>query len=201
MTDLSGHWLARDGYLQPAVDAGLVVPSDFGSSPALHPDEPISHLEVAVIASRFLHEQGAAMLLPDGALPYADAGTIPAWASEAVAFARSAGVLGGFPDGSFAPSRPLTRAEPAVVAVRLLQTAAAEGLLAAPAGLPQPDRRQVPVWEANPWTVSTPRLPSGVPSAGSGGASGPRLTFLTSDPDGSLGTAAPGQPHRRSRRC
>ena len=172
--DVAEHWLVQDGYLQAATDAGLVVPTDFGDPPRLEPDRPITRQEVAVIAARFLHKQAAAMVLRGAPLPYVEA--IDGWASGALAVATSAGILQGYPDGAFGPGLPLTRAEAAAVAVRLVRMAVAEGSLAAPPASQAP--RAVPVWEANAWQVSTL---SGLPVPDQPGPSS-----LAAGPDGSL---------------
>jgi hypothetical protein len=52
---------------------------------------------------------------------YTDAGEISPYAFEAVLFAASLGIMGGYPDGSFAPASFLTRAEAAVAVDRLLK--------------------------------------------------------------------------------
>ncbi|HEY8347424.1 MAG TPA: S-layer homology domain-containing protein [Symbiobacteriaceae bacterium] len=145
--DLEDHWVNKQGYITAAVQSGLIVPSDYGTPPRFEPDRPITRLEVAVIASRALNRQGANWSLRGAPLPYTDAADMPYWASGSVAAATSAGVLMGYPDGSFGGNRTLTRAEAVTVANRLF------------------DRRgqtEVPVWEANSWHVASV---SGLPSA------------------------------------
>ena len=185
--DVDGHWVATQGYLQAAVRAGLIVPSDYGPAgtvPAFEPDRPITRQEVAVIAARVLGKQSAAMVLRGATLHFSDGG--PYWAQGFVAVARSAGVMQGYPDGSFGGERSLTRAEATAVTVRLLETAVAEGTLTAPAGLSPQAPRDVPVWEANSWrldTVAFPARPAGVISD---------ETELAAAPDGTLYLAGSG---------
>lgn len=50
------------------------------------------------------------------------------WASEAIAAAASRGLLGGYPDGSFRPEQPVTRAETAVLINRMIDRPADAGL-------------------------------------------------------------------------
>lgn len=191
--DVADHWLATQGYLQAAVDGGLVVPADFpgtgdGAAPHYDPDRPITRLDVAVIAARAMGKQGEAMALRGAPLPFA--GTTPHWASGFVALAASAGILQGYPDGTFGGERTLTRAEAAVVALRLLYTVVGEGTVPAPAGFGPKPTRTVPVWEASSWNVTTLPLPPD-----------PSLTpsdamEMTTAPDGTLYLFADGQIFR-----
>lgn len=162
-SDLNRHWLSEQGYVQAAVDAGLIVPPDYGRDRVFDPDKPITRLEVAVIASRVLGRQGANWSLRGAPLPFSDASRIPHWASGSVAVARSAGVLGGYPDGSFGGDRTITRAEAVVVAIRL---ATRQG------------QTEVPVWEANSWQVET------VPGVSRRDSFGP--SAVAADPDGTV---------------
>ncbi len=54
---------------------------------------------------------------------FTDAADIAAWAKEAVKTMQTAGVLTGYPDGSFLPANPLTRAEAATLLCRFLKAA------------------------------------------------------------------------------
>ncbi|MCL2577737.1 MAG: S-layer homology domain-containing protein [Defluviitaleaceae bacterium] len=53
--------------------------------------------------------------------PFTDAGAISSWAVDDVAAIQAAGIIGGYPDGSFGPRRTATRAEVATIFAMYLQ--------------------------------------------------------------------------------
>jgi len=57
--------------------------------------------------------------MADG-VAFADAGAIPAWARDGVMAASMAGLVRGFPDGTFRPAANATRAEMAAMLYRLV---------------------------------------------------------------------------------
>ncbi len=81
------------------------------------PDLGLTRQEAAAIAAR----AGAGWpIRPDLAgVSYADSASVASWAYAAVMEATYKGLLGGFPDGTFRPSRGLTRAEAAALIGRL----------------------------------------------------------------------------------
>lgn len=100
---------AEKGYLQ-----GIPAPGGV----ALAPARPVKRDEAAELLARVLGAEGIA---PDGTdLTFADTDAIPDWAREGVAEAVAAGLLTGYPDGSFRPEAPLSRAEAAAMVIRLL---------------------------------------------------------------------------------
>lgn len=141
-TDLAGHWLAGQGWIQAAVNAGLVVPADYGHAPALQPDKPITRVEAAVLMARTANRLGAAQTLHGAPLPFTD--KVPEWATGFVAAVNSPGIFKGNGDGTFGVGADLTRAQAAAIALRTLKALQASA---------------VPVWEANSWQVSS--LPFG----------------------------------------
>ena len=46
---------------------------------------------------------------------FSDAGAIPDWARQAVDYAAHQGLVAGYPDNTFRPDSPITRAEAAVL--------------------------------------------------------------------------------------
>jgi len=78
---------------------------------------PVSRGEMAVLAARLRAKKGGA--LNPQPLTFTDAAAIPAWARETVGAACSAGLISGYPDGSFRFTKPVTRAEAAVLLSRL----------------------------------------------------------------------------------
>ncbi len=85
------------------------------------PYAEISREEVAVLLVRAYDIlKGIPQDIEDNAPPYADRGSIAAWAREDVALARELGLLGGRPNNRLAPKDHLTRAETAAALSRLL---------------------------------------------------------------------------------
>lgn len=52
--------------------------------------------------------------------PFRDAAAIPAWAQAGAEYAARAGLIAGFPDGTFRPNARMTRAQMAEVLWRFL---------------------------------------------------------------------------------
>ena len=89
--------------------AGYIRSYEDGS---IRPDNPITRAEAATIIMRV---KGLAAD-PDAAAKFADTASIPAWSKGAVGAATKAGIMSGYPDGSFKAQSFITRAE-AVVAL------------------------------------------------------------------------------------
>lgn len=110
--------LQAAGWYAPraAYRAGLV--SGIGSN-TLDPNGPVTREQLGVML---------ALLLPGGttaanqmALGFTDASTISPWARSGVAAAVGAGLLSGYPDGTFRPLAPVTRAQVAAAVYLYLQ--------------------------------------------------------------------------------
>ncbi len=115
-----GDWAA--GYVSAMVEAGLITGYEDGT---FRPAARITRAELAVLVTRALAHAGAEV--PDPAdFTFGDAGDIPPWAAEAVRSAVAAGVVKGFPDGTFRPSARSTRAQATVMLHRLRQMLGAE---------------------------------------------------------------------------
>lgn len=96
----AGAWFAP--YVSAAVQQGLVA----GTSPAtFSPDATVTREQMAVLLSRALKLSGTTTLT------FSDAGQIQGWALSGVQAAVAAGYLVGFPDGTFQPLGPTTRAQ------------------------------------------------------------------------------------------
>ncbi|OMD44185.1 S-layer homology domain-containing protein [Paenibacillus odorifer] len=98
----STNWAYNE--IARAVEAGYIQ----GFNNEMRPNAPINRQEAAVIISRLLKLEGGSV---DELKVFSDAGQIAAWSKESVASAVKAGVLKGYPNGTFAPGQALTRAE------------------------------------------------------------------------------------------
>ncbi|MBB6674566.1 S-layer homology domain-containing protein [Cohnella nanjingensis] len=79
------------------------------------PNDRVSRAEFAVMLMYMLKPQTEGT-----ALTLTDTSKIGAWAKKAVAQAVQAGIISGYPDGSFRPDADITRAEMAVMIARAL---------------------------------------------------------------------------------
>lgn len=104
-----GDWYA--GELAAAVSAGLVRGYEDGT---FRPAQPITREELVTVLARALDLSGG----EGGNLPFADADAVAPWARDGVAAAASAGLVRGYPDGTFRPGNLMTRAECATVVYR-----------------------------------------------------------------------------------
>lgn len=105
------HWL---GFLPGAVAAGLVRLADYADQ-RFQPDELLSRLDLAVLIVRAIGQESRAR--QDIALPVPFTDPIPEWANGYLRTVASLGILVGYPDGTFRPQQPATRAE-ALVALQ-----------------------------------------------------------------------------------
>lgn len=117
LSDIAGHWAERD--IRDGVARGWVDGYPDGT---FAPDRTVTRAEFAVMLGRALGWTNGS------SLAFADAAAIPDWASEAIAGAVQAGVINGYPDGSFRPDGGIGRVEAAVMIAR------AAGLTPAEAG-------------------------------------------------------------------
>ena len=98
-------------YVAAAANASMVAGT---SVTTFSPAEPVTREQVAVLVARAVHLKGG------GALTFADAASVDAWALRAVQAAVAAGLVHGFPDGTFRPHGALTRAQAARVLALVL---------------------------------------------------------------------------------
>lgn len=87
-----------------------------GYNGSFRPNDPVTRAEFAAIASRFEK-------LTEGTKSFSD---VPSthWAAKYINFAATRGWVTGYPDGTFKPGNPITRAEVAAVTCRLLERTA-----------------------------------------------------------------------------
>ncbi|WP_150272548.1 S-layer homology domain-containing protein [Paenibacillus tepidiphilus] len=144
-------WYA--GEVAKAVAAGYME----GYNRLIRPNEAITRQEAAVVMGKLLHlDNGNVNELQI----FSDTSQIAVWAKPSVAAAVKAGLLKGYPNGSFAPAQALTRAESLTV-------------IGAAAALQDPGASAVPSATATPAPTASPSMaPSAVPVAGGGGGGG-----------------------------
>jgi len=82
------------------------------------PFSSITREETAVLLQRLPGTQGNYY---SQAQPFTDQTQASVWASDSLTAVRSSGLMRGYPEGDFAPHRPLTRAEAAALLHRLAQ--------------------------------------------------------------------------------
>ncbi|MBD2868701.1 S-layer homology domain-containing protein [Paenibacillus arenilitoris] len=129
-SDIAGHWAKAS--IERVVKEGVVKGYEDGT---FRPDITITRAEFIVMLMNVLKPQGA------GAPPsFADEAKIGEWAKQAVAHAASAGIVKGYPDGTFRPDAEITRAEMAAM------IAAALDLSPEPAVTGFADDEHIPAW-------------------------------------------------------
>ncbi len=109
----SKDWYAN--VIATAVAYGIVS----GDGDSFRPTDGISREEMAVILIRAYEKKIG--VIDSGEVSATDKAKISQWALEAVEKAWAMGLVNGFEDGSFAPQESVTRAQAAVVMVRLLE--------------------------------------------------------------------------------
>ena len=118
LNDMNDHWLTTQGWTEAALYSGMVVPSDYNGG-NFRPEKPIARYEIALMTTRALGQVKEGNQLLDS-LDYTDDNTILPWMKGYVNEAVKAGVLHGYPDGSFQPHATSTRAEAVVMIQRML---------------------------------------------------------------------------------
>jgi hypothetical protein len=100
-----------------AVREGLVKGDLVDGRIVFAADRQATRLEVALLLVRALARKGAS-LTPGQLDRFGDADAVPPWARDDIALAVGAGLLGGYPDGTLRPEKPVTRAEAAAILSR-----------------------------------------------------------------------------------
>lgn len=109
--DTKGHW--AEGAISTAAAWGIVDGYDvdhFG------PNDPVTREQLVAMVVRALK-----LASLSGQLAFSDAKAISAWAKDAVTTAVAAGIIGGYPDGTFRPTATATRAEAATILAKALR--------------------------------------------------------------------------------
>ncbi|WP_135553319.1 S-layer homology domain-containing protein [Paenibacillus cymbidii] len=115
--DIAGHWAAPE--ISLAAEARLVQADML----PFQPDVPITRTEMARIAGRALHGIGYRVSRDKTAAPVtlSDLSGVSVDDAASIADLAAAGIVGGYPDGTFRPDGTLTRAEACKVISILLQ--------------------------------------------------------------------------------
>ncbi|HAG08223.1 MAG TPA: hypothetical protein DCK87_01465, partial [Desulfotomaculum sp.] len=103
----STHW--SYGYVEAAAKAGLVK----GSGGKFRPNDYISRQEIAVILVRAMGKESEALAKAGQTTKFKDDAQIAAWAKGHVIVAVAEGLINGYPDNTFGPTKNATRAESA----------------------------------------------------------------------------------------
>ena len=103
----SKQWYAP--YVNWASEQGFVSGYTDGT---FKPNQPVTRAEASVIIARYA-EIRSDTDLPDvnEEMTFSDEKSIPSWAKQSVSACQKAGIFHGYPDGSFRPSKTMTRAE------------------------------------------------------------------------------------------
>lgn len=107
LTDISDHWAKEQ--IQSFVDSGYIQGYPNGT---FKPDNNITRAEFMTIANKaFGYTEKAEINYSDVA-----AGS---WYADAVATAKAAGYINGYPNGTMKPDAPITREEAAVIVAKI----------------------------------------------------------------------------------
>ena len=102
--------------LEPFINDGEHYPYIFGyEDGAMHPESYITRQEVSAVFYRLMTKESRATFRKTSS-SFPD---VSGWALTAVATLQNAGLVKGYEDGLFRPDRPITRAEFAMITIRL----------------------------------------------------------------------------------
>lgn len=112
-------WFFR--YVEVARHTGIVQGQAGPAGAQLfRPEDHITRAEAAAMIARAAGLGEEAERRRQDPLDFRDAASIPRWAVGAIAAARVQGLIQGYPDGTFGPADPVTRAQAAVLVARLV---------------------------------------------------------------------------------
>jgi hypothetical protein len=114
----AAHWASNEiGFVK---ERGLMTGDEQGN---FRPDAPISRGEMAAIAARYKRLDTSGVVKPS----FADVEESH-WAFGFIEAAKAAGILSGYPDGTFRPQGQLTRAEAVTIINRLFERGPLHGV-------------------------------------------------------------------------
>ncbi|WP_162341263.1 S-layer homology domain-containing protein [Paenibacillus paridis] len=129
--DIAGHW-AEEAIRQGA-SQGIMTGYPDGT---FKPNFKVTRAQFAVMLMNAIKPAGA-----KEELAFEDASQIPAWAKNAVAEAKQAGIINGYDDGTFRPNAEITRVEMAAMIVKALDLT-----VEANAATGFADNSEIPAW-------------------------------------------------------
>ncbi|QOS78993.1 S-layer homology domain-containing protein [Paenibacillus sp. JNUCC31] len=139
LKDTAGHWAKTA--IDKALTAGFV--NGYGDQ-TFRPNQKVTRAEFITMLGRALN-----LNTESESIHYTDDNKIPSWAKPYITAAASAGIVNGYENGSFGPSKTLSRAEMVTMIAR------AGGIPAdSNAKLDFKDAKDVPAW-AVPYVAST----------------------------------------------
>lgn len=126
--DAEGHWVAAQGWIGAASAAGIVRLHEYPAG-KFEPDRPITREEIAVMVVRALGREADALssAVTDGRVGNQRFDDVSLWSRPGhVALAIERGIVTGYQEGltgayTFRPNREATRAEAAVMLIRMLK--------------------------------------------------------------------------------
>jgi hypothetical protein len=111
-TDVENHW--AKSFIATATEYGII--SGYGNN-IFGPDDMITREQMSVMILKALKFK-----LVDSEIKYLDKDQISDWAYDFVATVLNYEIMKGYPDGTFRPKSYATRAEVAVVIIRMLES-------------------------------------------------------------------------------
>jgi hypothetical protein len=132
--DIHDHWAAAD--IAALAKAGLLGGYPDGT---FRPANTVVRAELVAALARLR----GIRVTPEAKPAFKDAAAIAPWAWAAVAAAQREGLVAGYPDGTFRPAQPVSRAELATLLARLL---AGQEPPPASSILPYADLAAIPDW-------------------------------------------------------
>ncbi|WP_080834903.1 cadherin-like beta sandwich domain-containing protein [Cohnella massiliensis] len=132
-SDIAGHW--AEAAIRQAASVGI---ADGYTDGKFEPNRTVTRAEFAVMLMNAIKPEGEG---EGAALTFADEPAIGAWAKKAIAQAVEAGIIAGYPDGTFRPDSEIARAEMAAVIAKALKLTIEEN-----AATGFSDDKSIPSW-------------------------------------------------------
>lgn len=107
-SDLHGHWAEK--IIRDMISEGYIKGELVNGELVINPDRPITRAEFVVVLTKAKNYKKTS----DSAKSFSDLKE-NSWYSEAVEIATSNGIINGYPDGTFKPNNPITRAEASAI--------------------------------------------------------------------------------------
>lgn len=111
----SNQWYSP--YVAWASDQGIVTGTGNGR---FSPNTSVTREQMATMISRYVETEGILLLdAEDAPNGFKDASSVSTWARDGLELMRRTGILTGYADGTFGPKKTATRAEAAMIFMRL----------------------------------------------------------------------------------